>query len=157
VTAVGEVENLLDAIQQLVRQRPPHFLIRIGFHAMQILTLLGTTSSRHRKAPQRIHRIVAEAQTRLAQDLEKDFSGEQVARNFGVGYSYFRREFKRQTGFSPKQYRIEIRHRRTKELLRNSKLMVKEISEQLGYSSPYHLSLDFSKRTGLPPTRWRTI
>jgi len=157
VSAVEEVESLWEAIQRLVRHRPPHFLIRLGFHAMQILILLRTTSSRHQKAPPRIHRIVAEAQVRLAQALVKDVSVEQVARAFGIGYSYFRREFKHQTGFSPKQYRIEIRHRRAKDLLRNSKLTVKEISEQLGYSSSYHLSLDFSKRTGLPPTRWRAI
>jgi AraC-like DNA-binding protein len=157
VSAVEEVESVLEAIQRLVRHRPSHFVIRLGFYAAQILTLIHATSSRHQKVPQRIHRIVAEAQTRLAQDLGKDVSAEQVARSFGVGYSYFRREFKNQTGLSPKQYRIEIRHRRTKDLLRNSKLTIKEISEQLGYSSSYHLSLDFSKRTGLPPTRWRAI
>ncbi len=157
VFAVGEVESLLEAVQQLSRHRLPHFLVRIGLYAMQILTLLDAATSRNQKVPQRIQRIVAEAQTYLAKDLGKQVSAEQVARVFGVGYSYFRREFKHQTGLSPKQYRIEVRHRRTKELLRNSKLTIKEISEQLGYSSPYHLTLDFSKRTGLPPTRWRAI
>jgi DNA-binding CsgD family transcriptional regulator len=55
-----------------------------------------------------------------------------LAKEFGVGYSYFRREFKKQTGFSLKQYQIELRLRRVKDLLQREALSIKEIAEQLG-------------------------
>jgi len=119
------------------------------------LILLRSSSSRRQTAPRRIDRIISEAQALYARNLGKSSSAEQIARQLGIGYSYFRKEFKYRTGFSPKQYQIEIRHRRARDLLRNTNLTVKEISERLGYHSPYHLSLDFSKRNGLPPIRWR--
>jgi AraC-like DNA-binding protein len=156
IEASNEIEGLLETAHHWVRAKPPGFSIRLGFLAVQILTLLRSGSIRHQTVPRRIERLISESQALLARDLEKNSSAEQIARRLGVGYSYFRREFKRQTGFSPKQYWIEIRHRRTRDLLRNTSLTVKEISERLGYHSPYHLSIDFSRRTGIPPTQWRS-
>jgi AraC-like DNA-binding protein len=153
---VDEVEDLLEAAHHLVRTKPPAFSVRLGLLAVQILTLLHPSSLRRQAVPRRMERLISEAQALLAQNLEAGFSAEQIARQLGIGYSYFRREFKGQTGFSPKQYHIEIRHRRAKDMLRNSSLTIKEISERLGYHSPYHLSSDFSQRAGLPPTQWRS-
>ncbi len=156
IEAHDEIEALFETAHRWVRAKSPGFPIRLGLLAVQILTLLRTGSPRQQAVPRRIEYLVSESQALLAQNLEKNISAEQIARKLGIGYSYFRREFKRQTGFSPKQYRIEIRHRRARDLLRSTSLTVKEISEQLSYHSPYHLSIDFSRRTGLSPTKWRT-
>jgi len=122
--------------------------------AAEILALLRWTS--HRQATlRRMDQVISESQALLAGDLEGKLSLEQIARQIGVGYSYFRRKFKNQTGLSPKQYRIEIRHHRVKNLLLNTSLTVKEISQDLGYSSPFHLSQEFSRITGLSPHQWR--
>jgi AraC-like DNA-binding protein len=155
IRAVEEVEALLDSAHRLTRMKPPLFSVRIACLAVEILTLLRPGSGRHRTAPNRMESLISKAQGLLAQNLDRNISGEQIALDFGIAYSHFRREFKRQTGFSPKQYRIEIRYRRVKDLLRNSSLTIKEISERLGYDSAYHLSFDFSKRSGMPPTKWR--
>jgi AraC-like DNA-binding protein len=155
IQAVNEVEDLMESANRLARAKPPGFQVHLGLIAVQILTLLRSSSSRRQITPRRIDHIVSEAQALLARDLEKSSSPEEIARQLGIGYSYFRREFKHRTGFSPKQYQIEIRHRQARDLLRNTNLTVKEISERLGYHSPYHLSLDFSKRNGLPPIQWR--
>jgi AraC-like DNA-binding protein len=155
IEATDQVETLFEMAHRWARAKSPGFSVRIGLLAVQILTLLRTGFPRHQAVPRRIERLISESQALLAQNLEKTVSAEQIARRLGVGYSYFRREFKSQTGFSPKQYRIEIRHRRARDLLRSTSLTIKEISEQLSYHSPYHLSVDFSRRTGLSPTKWR--
>ena len=155
IEATDEMEALFETAHRWVRAKSPGFSIRLALLAVQILTLLRTGSPRQQAVPRRIERLVSESQALLAQNLEKNISAEQIARKLGIGYSYFRREFKRQTGFSPKQYRIEIRHRCARDLLRSTSLTVKEISERLSYHSPYHLSIDFSRRTGLSPTKWR--
>jgi AraC-like DNA-binding protein len=156
VHSVEAINEIFDAAHFLARSKPPGFAVRLGLLAVQALTLVRASSPRTRAAPRRIDDLVSQAQAQFAQNFASENSAEATARQLGVGYSYFRREFKRQTGFSPKQYRLEIRHRQAKDLLRTSSLTIKEISERLGYHSPYHLSLEFAKRTGLPPTKWRS-
>jgi AraC-like DNA-binding protein len=48
-----------------------------------------------------------------------------------------------------------LRVRRAESLLRNTPMTLKEIAERLGYSSPFHLSKEFKKQTGIAPDAWR--
>jgi AraC-like DNA-binding protein len=152
---VLEVEQLFETAATLARIKPPGFTVRLGLLAAEILALLRWGPRSRQSAPQRIDTLISESQALLAGDLAGKLSLEQIARKLGLGYSYFRRKFKAQTGFSPKQYRMEMRHHRAKNLLLNSGLTVKEISEQLGYSSPFHLSQEFSRLAGVSPQAWR--
>jgi AraC-like DNA-binding protein len=151
----AEIEQIFAQATSLARMKPPGFAVRLGILAAEILALLRWTSPPRRTALRRVDRIVSEAQALLAGDPGDRLPLEQIARKLGIGYSYFRRRFKAQTGFSPKQYRIEMRHHRVKNLLLNSGLTVKEISSQLGYSSPFHLSQEFSRLVGTSPRHWR--
>jgi AraC-like DNA-binding protein len=151
----AEIEHLFEAAAALARIKPPGFTVRIGLLAVEILALLRWSSHSRRATPRRMDQVISESQALLAGDLAGKLSLEQIARQLGVGYSYFRRMFKAQTGLSPKQYQIEIRHHRAKNLLLNTSLTVKEISQNLGYSSPFHLSQEFARITGLAPDQWR--
>lgn len=79
----------------------------------------------------------------------------ELARALGVGYSSFRREFRRRTGLSPQQYLLRVRLQRVQRLLGSTDQSIKEIAERLGFSSPYHLSATFSQYFGLAPSEWR--
>ena len=155
VHALEQMVAMFDEAEKLARCKPPGFTVRLGMLAMQIVALLQWETKPHPSAPRRITRVVAEAQALFAQHVADPLAAEVIARQMGVGYSYFRRVFKRETGLSPKQYQIEIRHRQTRNMLRGTDSSIKEIAEQLGYNSPYHLSFDFSKRAGMSPTQWR--
>ena len=153
--SAAEIEQVFETAAALARIKPPGFTVRLGLLAMEILTLLRWSSHPRQTALRRMDQLISESQALLAADLEGKASLEQIARKLGIGYSYFRRKFKNQTGLSPKQYRIEIRHHRVKNLLLNSNLTVKEIAQDMGYSSPFHLSQEFSRITGLSPRQWR--
>jgi AraC-like DNA-binding protein len=150
-----EILGILAAANRLARAKPPGFQVRLGLLGLQILPHLVWPSPVSGSPSQRMEKIVRESLNLLGSNLEQPLSPESIARELGVGYSYFRRAFKAQTGFSPKQYRLEIRYRRTCDLLRNTDMMIKEIAERLGYNSPYHLSLEFKMRAGLAPQNWR--
>jgi AraC-like DNA-binding protein len=150
-----EIEQAFETAAGLARIKPPGFTVRLGLLAAEVLALLRWSSHPRHATLRRMDQVISESQALLAGDLEGKLSLEQIARQLGVGYSYFRRKFKAQTGLSPKQYRIEIRHHRVKNLLLNSNLTLKEIAEELGYSSPFHLSQEFSRITGTSPQLWR--
>lgn len=137
--------------------KPPGFTVHLGLIALELLLRLQEKSPAPH-VPRHIEEMVSQAQTLLSADAAADGpTVEELARQLGVGYSYFRRAFKKQTGFSPKQYHNEVRFRRVKGLLANTALSIKEIAAQLGYSSPYHLTKDFSLRAKMPPSQWRAL
>jgi len=158
VHQVGEVPEIMAGFtvaSQLAWAKPSGFQVKLGLIGLQILTHLAWPPPPPESPAQRIERVVQEAMSLLASDIAQPLSPESVARQLKVGYSNFRRTFKRQTGFSPKQYQLEIRLRRVCGFLRHSDLTIKEIAERLGYDSPYHLSTAFKKRMHASPNKWR--
>lgn len=149
-----ELETAWERARQTAWAKPPHFTIRLGLIGLEILAKLQE-KSRPPRLPRRIEDIVSRAQTRLSEIDADEATIEEMAGRLGVGYSHFRRAFKSQTGFSPKQYHNEVRFRRTRELLSHTALSIKEIASRLGYSSPYHLTKDFTQRTKVAPSVWR--
>ncbi|MEX2044131.1 MAG: AraC family transcriptional regulator [Opitutus sp.] len=79
----------------------------------------------------------------------------QIARELGVAYSYFRREFKRHTGLSPYRYVQELRLEKARRLIGSSGESLQAIAEELGFASAFHLSAAFKKRFGQSPAHWR--
>lgn len=79
-----------------------------------------------------------------------------LAASLGMGYSTFRAAFRARTGLSPSQYHLQVRLRRAGELLANTPRSIKEIAEELGFSSPSHLAQQFRAFTGVTPRVWRT-
>jgi AraC-like DNA-binding protein len=149
-----ELEAIWERARQTAWAKPPQFTVRLGIIGLEILAKLQE-KARPPRVPRRIEDIVSQAQTLLSEIGADETTIEQMAAQLGVGYSHFRRAFKSQTGFSPKQYHNEVRFRRTKELLSQTALSIKEIASRLGYSSPYHLTKDFTQRTQVAPSLWR--
>jgi len=73
----------------------------------------------------------------------------------GMSRTHFFRVFKEQTGRSPHQYRLQFTMRRAGQMLRDSRLSVKEVAKALGFESPFHFSKLFKHKTGLSPRDYR--
>ena len=82
-------------------------------------------------------------------DLEK-FSSEN-----GVSYTTFRTKFKKYFGLSPYKYRIKQRMIVAADNLVNTDKSIKDISNSLGYSSPFEFSNYFKKEYGVSPLKYR--
>lgn len=79
----------------------------------------------------------------------------QLARQVGMGYENFRKSFRRWTGVSPQEYRIQRRLDQADALLRHTNLSIKEIAERLGYSDIVIFSRQYQKFRHVSPSAGR--
>ena len=68
---------------------------------------------------------------------------------------YFRKLFHYEFDRTPKQFLIDIRIDRAKQLLADGALKINEISDSCGFSNQYHFCRVFKQKTGLTPTEFR--
>lgn len=80
-----------------------------------------------------------------------------IADELEVGYSWFRKVFKENTGISPGQYFIQLKIQKAKELLGNKKFAIKEIAYMLKFESPFYFSKLFKQKTGFTPLQFRNL
>lgn len=80
-----------------------------------------------------------------------------IASEMGMDYSQLSKLFSEIEGNTIEHYTIEQRIERAKELIVYNELTLSQISYQLNYSSPQHLSKQFKQITGLTPSTFKTI
>lgn len=82
-------------------------------------------------------------------------SPESIAASLGVGYSWFRKMFKRYVDVSPAQYQANIRLLKAKELLESTDMGITDVAYALGFETVSQFSTFFRKKTGSPPLQYR--
>ena len=78
-----------------------------------------------------------------------------LAETFHLSQPYIISIVRKKFGITPKQYILQGRIDAAKKLLTKGHTEIKEISEILGFSSPYHFSTAFKKITGETPYQYR--
>jgi AraC-like DNA-binding protein len=121
---------------------------------LQVLALVSGASER-RGTTRSITALIGRAERLLADMLERAPAMPAIARELGVAYSYFRREFKRHTGLPPQRYFSQMRLEKARRLMGATDEPLKGIADRLGFSSPYHFSNAFKRHFGLAPEHWR--
>jgi len=69
--------------------------------------------------------------------------------------TYFSRVFKETTGMRLRDYLMEVRINKAKDLLDDINLEIKQIAYEVGFNYPDHFSRTFKRKTGVSPTDWR--
>jgi AraC-like DNA-binding protein len=153
----GFDEHLLGLIVRLVElaKNPPPDVGRMMGGALSHLLARLESATRQGSGAGRQRELVQDAR-QLLSDPEWDHTGlESLATELGVSYSWFRRSFQTQTGFTPQRFRGLRRLDRACQLLVDSRLSIGEIAQTLGFSSQAYFARAFRKETGLTPSLWR--
>ncbi|MBI5381127.1 MAG: AraC family transcriptional regulator [Opitutae bacterium] len=148
------LDAALEAVHARIRQTHPGFDAELAARAMSVLAA-WRDAARARPKLDRMGRVIAEAEQYLADHLAMQVSVRDLAKQFGVAYSHFRRAFKAHTGFAPWQYMLHLRLLHARRQLASSDATLDELAGRLGFSSGFHLSTAFKQAFGVSPDRWR--
>ena len=86
----------------------------------------------------------------------QDISIQEIADRLGVHRSYLSSIFKDFHKISPKEYLLEVRMKRAKELLKTTNQPIKIIAYSVGYLDPLHFSKAFRQYYDCSPSQYRT-
>ncbi|MFD2967229.1 AraC family transcriptional regulator [Sphingobacterium bambusae] len=99
--------------------------------------------------------LVQQAMVLIRENTETKITLMEIAEQLKLGYSLFRKIFKRHTGLAPGQYLTQLKIERAKSHLLYSEKRVKEIAYALNFESEYYFSKFFKDKTGLSPMAFK--
>ncbi len=98
---------------------------------------------------------VARARKQLDQSLGKGFRAKVLAAQLGVSEAHLRRLFRAAYGKTPRQYLVEVRMQHAAELLRTTRLGIKQIAQKVGYASLVTFDRTFKRIHKVMPSAFR--
>ncbi|TDQ08101.1 AraC family transcriptional regulator [Pedobacter metabolipauper] len=152
----SDVRRLFADLMQAVKHA------HIGYHqqlagiAIQLLGVIHNMSRNLMCNDNDIkQKLISKAKFIIQESTEENLDMETVASQLPMGYSLFRKIFKKFTGLSPNQYYIDIRIERAKQLLETTLLNISEIGFQTGFETVSYFSKVFKDKTGVSPKEYR--
>jgi AraC-like DNA-binding protein len=100
---------------------------------------------------------IDKAKVIIMENLRNGITPQMIAGRLNMSYSWFRRIFKQYMGISPAQYIVEIKIRKSKELLTHTDMSSKEISFETGFDNPDYFCTIFKRKTGVSPLGYRAF
>lgn len=98
---------------------------------------------------------IHEALAYIEQNFQNDISVEDIATVCGLNRSYFGKIFKDGIGKSPQDFLLNYRMIKAAELLKLTRLTIKDIGNAVGYQNQLHFSRAFKNVYGISPREWR--
>jgi AraC-like DNA-binding protein len=86
---------------------------------------------------------------------DASLTNSKLAAECNISEVYFRKLFTKHFGVSPKQYIIDLRIQKAKQLLAEGAMSASAVSNECGFSNPYHFCRLFKQHTGSTPTEYR--
>ncbi len=112
------------------------------------LKALGTNNSNYVKTQ------FEEIEDFLKTNLDKNFTLEDLSREFSISTSKIKLLFKEECEESPIAHFTSLKIKKAKQLIRESGLNFTQISESLGFTYAHYFSKVFKEKTGLTPSEY---
>ena len=147
--------DLYDKILGFAKQEKTGYQQMIASMAMHIL---GAVYYKQKNVPFKgsyLEEKIIEARQLIKANIGGSFSQEDIAKQLGLGYSWFRRMFKEYTGISPAQYQLQQTILKAKELMTDTSLNISEVAYRLHFENSSQFSTFFKKKEGITPSQFR--
>ena len=123
--------------------------------AALVEALSPAPKKRKRSNHERLDALAENAQRFLETNLDRNVSVEELAASFYLSPHYFGNCFKSATGKSVKEFHHAARMAKAAELLREKRLNISEIAQQLGFETVHYFSRRFKEFFKVAPTQFR--
>ena len=110
--------------------------------------------SPERDLPTMIDRQVEHAIRWISLQYPQQISIQHIASTLGYHRAHLSKAFRAKTGYSPKQYLMNVRLKKAQELLLGN-LTIDQVSSSVGFNDALYFSKQFRKEFGMSPTDYR--
>jgi len=148
------VKQFNEIIENIKEEKPGYQQVCSGI----TLHLLGNILSINRNkdfSGKEIEKKIRRACIYMRDNLHSEIHIEELANELNIGYSHFRRVFKKYTGLSPAQYHLTLRLQKSKELLITTNLSIKQVAFEMGFQSNFYFTRIFTRKMGVNPSSVR--
>jgi AraC-like DNA-binding protein len=149
-----QVLNEFNEIFSLISEEKPGFQQVSAGRVIYLLAKIISTIKNSEFAGKEVEMKIRKACLYMRDNLNTCLNVEKLAGELNIGYSYFRRMFKKYTGMSPAQYHLNLRIQKSKEMLLGNK-SIKEIAFEMGFDSIHYFSRIYKKKEGVSPSSLR--
>ena len=158
VIEIGRNEEIIDSYYKIfsyVKEEKPGYQQVASGMIMKMLGFIVSCDKQKDFRGKRVEKIIQNACFSIREHVESEINFQEFAEQNNIGYSYFRKMFKKYTGVPPVQYHLDLKVLRAKEMLLYTDKSIKEISYELGFQSIYYFSRVFKNKLGLSPSEIR--
>lgn len=158
VVDVGYREEIIDTYYKIfnyVKEEKPGYQQVAAGMIMKLLGFIVSMDKQKDFSGKRVEKIIQNACFTIRENVEAEINFQSFAEENNIGYSYFRKMFKKYTGVPPVQYHLDLKILRAKEMLLYTDKSIKEISYDLGFQSIYYFSRIFKNKLGVSPSEIR--
>lgn len=148
----GEFIDTYYKIFEYIKHEKPGYQQVCAGMIMKLLGYMVSAEKQKSFSEKRIEQIIQKACFLIRENVDTEFDLKEFAEKNSIGYSYFRKMFKKYTGLPPIQYQLDLKIMRSREILLSTNKSVKEISYELGFQSAYYFSRAFKKKLGISPS-----
>jgi len=155
--SIGYQLKVLECFQEILDIAQPELSGYQQIMAGEVVKLIGLIHSLQRQAEfagSEVDVLIQSAKSLLIQTHTK-YTKEEIATELNMGYSKFRKLFKRYTGMSPGQFQLQHRIARASNLLQDNKLSISEVAYECGFDTLQYFTRMYKEKTGKNPGAYR--
>lgn len=150
-----DIEDKFRKLVRLFNSDTPYLMAYVNACLHELLTDLYVRKHKREEANSnsaRIRRIYKF----LAENVERPFSSDEIEAHMNLSYKHVGKLFKEHTGRTLHECHTQLKMERATRLLCTTDMTISEISERLGYSTPFYFSNVMKKHTGISPRAYRS-
>jgi len=151
-------EDFIDTyykIFSLVQNEEPGFQQIASGLIVKLLGYIIAYQKQRQFSGKKIEKTIQNIRFLIRENVESELDFKLLSKSYNIGYTYFRKTFKKYVGIAPHQYHLELKIMRAKEMILSSDKTIKEICYSLGFQSIHYFSRIFKHKVGFCPGELR--